>query len=352
MQHVTIALTLYMLACVLQGAVDSPYTPGHHQWAMDPSIFKIPKNLPIEDKIIEIKPSEQQIRKRILSSQTREEIGHITIYISRKNIDEKAIKYSQPPFRKHFKKWALSQLEKSSAKLITLTPETLEWINLKKVSEKFAQVHHDLKLHPLPKRKARQLSRRMRPFFIKKQYQSLKKKLLSKKSLRVDQHLLPSFAKRAVRHFTIFRGPNCFHASLAFQNEQWTKLAGVNIRREKNHHKSMINHDELDRALKQYFYPVQPPFKYGDLMVFADLPEKPHTDLHYRWIKHAATWLFDGYVFSKGSKSPNSPWTVKTFHEEWDRWSKNTKRLGIKVFRRSQEHVKKQLPIDPVDWLY
>jgi hypothetical protein len=53
----------------------------------------------------------------------------------------------------------------------------------------------------------------------------------------------------------------------------------------------------------------------------------------WHWIKHAATYLFDDYTFSKGSNSPDTPYTVKTLDEEWDAWDHRSAHLGLKVFR-------------------
>ena len=74
--------------------------------------------------------------------------------------------------------------------------------------------------------------------------------------------------------------------------------------------------------------------------------------VNFKWIRHASTYLFNSYTFSKGSKSPNSPYIVGTLSDEWQTWKKFTKNLGIKVFRRNQNHVKKRPPKDLVDWIY
>lgn len=119
----------------------------------------------------------------------------------------------------------------------------------------------------------------------------------------------------------------------------------------------MINYDELWRVLNRNFYEINPdktPLKYGDMVVFMDVPpEFEETGVvSFRWIRHTATYLFNHYTFSKGSKSPNSPYTVRTLSEEWKTWKKFTSNLGVKVFRRSIKRVKNQPPKDLVDWIY
>jgi hypothetical protein len=121
----------------------------------------------------------------------------------------------------------------------------------------------------------------------------------------------------------------------------------------------MINYDELWRVLSENFYEVNPdklPLKYGDMLVFFDVPEDDADDLEkpvdFRWIRHTATYLFGGFTFSKGSKSPNTPYTVRTLAEEWKTWKRYTDNLGVKVFRRSQKSVKAAPPRDLTDWIY
>ena len=178
-------------------------------------------------------------------------------------------------------------------------------------------------------------------------------------SIDVDTLLLPEFARKMVKKFTIYRGPNCFHAALAFQSPQLTSSSLINVKKESGYHRAMINYDELWRVLSENFYEVNPdklPLKYGDMLVFFDVPEEQADDLDkpvdFRWIRHTATYLFGGYTFSKGSKSPNTPYTVRTIGEEWKTWKRYTENLGVKVFRRSQKTVKLAPPMDLTDWIY
>ena len=159
-----------------------------------------------------------------------------------------------------------------------------------------------------------------------------------------------------VKKFPIFRGPNCFHASVAFQEATFPNEPYINLKRESRHHSTMINHDELWRVLNTYFYEISPKnaeLKYGDIIAFFEIPFNSRKNIvNYRWLKHASTYLFGGYVFSKGSKSPNTPYSVKTLDEEWETWEKHTKNLGVKVFRRSFKNVKRNPPLNRTDWLY
>jgi hypothetical protein len=184
-------------------------------------------------------------------------------------------------------------------------------------------------------------------------------KLKRGEAVSVDKLLLPEFARKMVRQYIVYRGPNCFHAALAFHSPSLTSSSLINVKKEAGYHRAMINYDELWRALKSDFYEVNPdkiPLKYGDVLVLFDVPEDVENDLDtpvdFRWIRHAATYLFGGYTFSKGSKSPNTPYTVRTVAEEWKTWKKYTSNLGIKVFRRSAKKVKRAPPMDLNDWMY
>ena len=117
----------------------------------------------------------------------------------------------------------------------------------------------------------------------------------------------------------------------------------------------MINYDELWRVLNTHFYEVNVkkyPLKYGDILVFFDVPKDKDQNVYFKWIKHTAAYLFGSYTFSKGSKSPNTPYTVKTLKEEWKTWDRLTQNLGVKVFRKVQPaHVSAPSP-DRYDWIY
>ncbi len=161
---------------------------------------------------------------------------------------------------------------------------------------------------------------------------------------------------RLVKKFLTSRGPNCFHAALAFQGPQLTRSPLINVKEEDGYHRAMINYDELWRALSLEFYeinPVHTPLKYGDVLVFLDVPKTAATGAtNFRWIRHAATYLFNGYTFSKGSKSPNTPYTVKTLEEEWQTWKRYSAQLGVRVYRRSFDAVPAMPPKDMNEWLY
>lgn len=196
-------------------------------------------------------------------------------------------------------------------------------------------------------------------FLDRSTWRRLRQKITRGDSLRVSEDLLPPFAQKMNGHYSLFRGPNCFHTAMAFQDPALISMGHTNLREEKHHHSLMINHDELWHILNWYFYEINPAtteLNYGDVVVFLDVPEAHLTSSRppeHRWIVHASAYLFEGYVFSKSSKSPNTPYSIKTLNEEWAAWKKRTNHLAIKVYRRSFENLRRKSPVvSRTSWLY
>ena len=197
--------------------------------------------------------------------------------------------------------------------------------------------------------------KQLEPFFSERKRRKIFSKIEKGKDLILHRDLLPKFAKKMVKKYSIYRGPNCFHAALAFHDQRLPKSKKVNIKQEKGYHRAMINYDELWRAINRHFYEVDPgksELKYGDMLVFFNLPQGNFDGVNFRWIRHTSTYLFDKYTFSKGSKSPNTPYAINTIEQEWHSWANYTKRLGVKVYRRSTEKTMKSTPKDLTDWVF
>lgn len=204
------------------------------------------------------------------------------------------------------------------------------------------------------------------PFFTADGMKRVQDKVRTGVPIVLDRDLLPGAASRKITAFEIFRGPNCFMTALAFQYPQMIRSELVNVRLENNHHEVMINNDELWRVLQSSFYEVDPArtkLKYGDMLVFFSTPVTPKKgqstavrEISYRWIKHATTFLFNDFVYSKGSKSPNSPYLVGTLRGEWQAWEKHIEKnggqLGVKVFRKPLKSATNRPPKSLEDWMY
>lgn len=247
----------------------------------------------------------------------------------------------------------------SNLKLITVDEQVFQWLNRSSVDELFAKEHFELTVRTADLRRSRDLQAnfiaQLSPYLSTIQLKDIRTKIASAKNLVVERDLLPAFARRMIRHHTVFKGPNCFHAALSFQSPSIPKSSLVNIREEPGYHRSMINYDEMWRAAQLEFYEVDPTkteIKYGDMILFFDTPKAPQASVDFKTLRHAATYLFGGYVFAKGSKSANSPYIIRPLADEWSTWIKYTDNLGVKVFRRNLKHVNKAATWDPVDWMY
>lgn len=208
-----------------------------------------------------------------------------------------------------------------------------------------------------------ELLTQLAPFSASAELRRVADKLRLGSPLDVDADILPPGPRRAIRTFEMFRGPNCFMTALAFQYPKMVRSQLVNIKAERDHHEVMINNDELWRVLQSSFYEVDParsPLKFGDLLVFFQVPSAlkspTDADVSYRWIKHATTYLFNDFVYSKGSKSPNSPYVVGTLRSEWRAWEKHVAagggNLGVKVFRKPLKSATSRPPKSLEDWMY
>lgn len=189
----------------------------------------------------------------------------------------------------------------------------------------------------------------------KEQMGKISKKVRAGDELSLEDDLLPPFSKRMAGKFIVYRGPNCFHASLSFFDQQLPRNPEVNIKEEEGYHRSMINYDELWRVISNQFYEIDPrhtALKYGDLMVYFQVPETPSKNIHFKWIRHTSVYLFGPYVYSKGSKSPNTPYSVKTLGEEWKIWQDMVpKSLGMRIYRRGVD-LDSRLPQGRDNWIY
>lgn len=338
----------------------------------DITTFTTTLSLPVTDHVETVKMDEEHLETRLSKADSDETIEPLTLLM---NDDDTSIAQMAEKLalgeredeladflRKALK--AAKPLKKGqTTKSVTIDKQGFPLIDKDAFADLYAKSHHNLTVSTGELKKdsklRRELMKQLTPFFKKDERQAMLGKILKGEPLRLDLELLPEFARKMVRKYIVYRGPNCFHAALAFHSPQMTSSSLINVKKETGYHRAMINYDELWRAINRNFYEVNPdkmPLKYGDMLVFFDVPEEDEDDLDkpvdFKWIRHTATYLFSGYTFSKGSKSPNTPYTVRTLAEEWKTWKRFTSNLGIKVFRRSQKTVKMHPPMDLADWIY
>lgn len=306
------------------------------------------KDLPFQERVKTIRPSFSQIKRRVLEGKPNAPVEPIFIPLEKasrmgKSDSFKTLFSHQPVVLRENKKyirWTEELLEHSSYDALAnfYSIKTLELF---------------LQTEKLTEDQREQILGEVSSFLPPEEISVLKNKLSSKIPVSVKTNLLPRFARAAVGKFTVYQGPNCFHASIAFHNRSAVQSPFINVSREENYHHEMINHDELLRILQSQFYPValeKTQLKYGDVIVFVDQKDSEKID-DFKMLKHAAVMLFHPYVFSKGSKSANSAYSIKKLDAEKILWTKYFKNIRLKVFRKASPKLSQKTPINLQEWL-
>jgi hypothetical protein len=367
------------------------------QFTVDVAGLKPSIVLPLDIDTIEVAPPFEQIEKRVSASQTDSRVEPLFIHVPLDDDERAALALRIARPKKYRALTAMLDREvdqvqkRESARALNNNnnPNNSEISNQNEDRTRFARILVRPSLLRLlsPEAMAGRLKRRhqrvvidsaglmksaglrselltqLAPFSSTSDLRKIAEKLRTGASLDVDSEILPSGPRRAVRNFEFFRGPNCFMTALAFQYPRMVRSQLVNIREEDDHHQVMINNDELWRVLQSSFYEVDPSrssLKFGDMLVFFQLPQgggvPRDSAISYRWLKHASTYLFNGLVYSKGSKSPNSPYVVGYLQDEWKSWQKHVTNgggtLGVKVFRKPLKSATTRPPKSLDDWMY
>lgn len=323
-------------------------------------------NLPLQAKTENIKIPLRKLKIRALKSAKDERIDPVQIYVPRdhQEIRKIAKKIARRKYRRKVEDLLIEKIKKQGPSnrkrvRIDLAKSDLKYVRLSQIADVMSQEHRDVRINTKDLNRNRSLRSQflsqIRFFLDIKQRKQIIKKLKSGQDLSVEDDLLPRFAEKMVKKFIVYRGPNCFHAALAFHDQAMTRSPAINVKEEPGYHRAMINYDELWRVINRHFYEVDPqksPLKYGDMLVFFSTPRNAVEPIDFRWIRHTSTYLFSNFTFSKGSKSPNTPYTVKTLDDEWKTWSSYAKNLGVKVYRRNSQIISKIPPTDLVDWIY
>ncbi len=330
----------------------------------DLNVFTIDLHWQPNVKTLQIKPTLQIVKNRILTASNDEatEPFNLRIYKDSATIKKITDKIAQASktlqvydlFTKEVQK---KSIESQNYVDINITKEWLDYINLEKIVLLKQKSHLQISI-PFSSysqaKIAEEIIYSLRPFLTNVKQAKLKKTMSQKKTISLDELLLPDFAAKRVKKFSRYRGPNCFQAALGFADPFFVTSNFLNIKREQSHHASMINHDELWRALNEYFYVVDPklsPLKYGDILVFLATGNKD-TVITYQMLKHASVYLFDQFSFSKESKSADSPYTVKTVAKEWELWQHLHNDLAILAFRKGSSKLGENYSNQMIDWLY
>lgn len=335
-------------------------------YTQDLNTLRASLTLPVTDSIQKITIPMRKMKMRALNPKKDETIEPLSLNVPRSEsgLNEFVQKLAARGKANQLSALLLERMTKlgpsnKAVVKVELEAGDMSLINLKALALDMAKEHHAVTVHTRQLLKEKSIwndfKTQLSYLLPKEQMSKIARKVKLGMDLSLDDDLLPTFARKMVGKFIIYRGPNCFHAALAFFDQQMTRLPTINVKEEEGYHKAMINYDELWRVISNQFYEVDlrtTPMKYGDLMVFFAVPPESSNLINFKSIRHTAIYLFGPYTFSKGSKSPNTPYTVKTLAEEWSTWRGFTQNLGVKVYRRQISAPDIAMPAPRDDWIY
>lgn len=158
-----------------------------------------------------------------------------------------------------------------------------------------------------------------------------------KRFVNLKHLVFPRFAKENFNSFSHFSGPNCFHAVLSFNQYGVENDRRINFKIEKKFHFNFINNYEYFYALNKFYEQIayrEADLKFGDIIVLYDKEVSPN-GATYQSYKHGSVYLGNGYVYTKGSKSPQHPYVIEQFDEDYQGWEKKIGKVGVKVYRHT-----------------
>ena len=233
--------SIYIFICLFY----SSFLEAHY-WNKSISYLKPSLSLEIEgQKKKYIKPSKKILHKRIMSYKSIKEIEPVIILVRNKEdyIEKIARKYfhhSSFGFITHHIKENFNKLplyKKTESRQLIISSKLLPHSNIENIQKKYQTDHLEVILDTeqfySDKKKYSKLIQQARPFLSKKRIKQIHRIIKNKSLLKLEKHLLPKFPKRVLTKFTKFRGPNCFHTALAFQNNKFTRSPLYNVKIEK-----------------------------------------------------------------------------------------------------------------------
>ncbi len=220
----------------------------------------------------------------------------------------------------------------------TILPLISNWV-IKKASRKKSLIPY-LDINALKGENLQKFYLHMSNFYTERELETIlfELKLQQEEWVRADRIFFPKFARKNLYKYENVRGPNCFHSSIAFADPRISFLEHINIRREPDYHRKMINHNELWSALHRYYQPIDPrktPLVFGDVIVFYDQDVSSNGSL-YKSFKHATTYLFRGLLFNKNSKTAKTPYLILPLNMVFDQWKRRYHNLGYRIYRKNK----------------
>ena len=201
--------------------------------------------LPVNEKTENIFISEKKLRKRISLSKKKDSIEPLTMTIRpktsifRKIAKRIAKKKNVEKVVELFQSKIISSKvyhRDNSKRVFQFEKQDFKWIDFKMYGKFFGQSHRNLKILPdrneFTQLNLKRLARQLDPYLEKWERKKIQTKFKGFNSISVDNFLLPTFARKMVKKYTIYRGPNCFHSALAFNNINIPRSSSINVKDE------------------------------------------------------------------------------------------------------------------------
>ena len=193
-----------------------------------------------------IQVSKKKLFKRMTRSKVNETIEPLNIYVDRKGKDifkhaeflaDKGHIHSLAKLFKEEHPNAKPLRGDSDKVALTITENMMRHIDVRKMMRRFRQKHYSLELNSRELKASpmhyRSFFEELSPFLRERQIDIIKKKVKRDENVPLDEYLLTDFARKMVGKYILYRGPNCFHASLAFHHLKFARSPFLNINQEK-----------------------------------------------------------------------------------------------------------------------
>jgi len=302
-------------------------------------------------KDIQISPNEGSLYRRIKALENFPTMAEPIVFKMTEDPRTFLFQLSKDSFWKDFsnksqslqQQWILSNLlSKVQERKFQISPQDLEWLDLKKLSKSLQRetvVAFLEKTEWVFMRSSVKNTRFLMEHFqvshdIIVQVDQWIEKNKNEEWIPMEM-LLPLQSQKILHKYSYLRGRNCFATALQFQYPQVMVDESINLNEEPKHFKAMINSDEFLNMLWTDYYRlsdhIEPPFhlKYGDIVVFWEGNEK----FGYKALKHAFVHLAGDLYFHKQSKSSTTPIEFVRWDDVYGTWKNFSQNLSWTVFR-------------------
>ena len=232
------------------------YRNTKRKYVSDFRTFRTTLHLDVKGEKTKVKMPVKKVKTRLIKAGKDERIEAISINVPRDAVRRENLAFDIAKENKSLsmKKYLDTLIQQQdnvdyngkSYVRVKFDKKALHIANLKKIADIYANTHYDIAIDTKLLRRSRSLRNRLTqqltPFLSQNNMKTLKRAIWKKDSLDLNKYFLPKFAQKMVEKFTIYRGPNCFHAALAFHGQKLTRSPYFNVKKEKGLSPS---HDQL-----------------------------------------------------------------------------------------------------------